>query len=642
MVATAPAHAGNENPLPKVIDLVRKDADAQRALETARLVYSTDRWFTFPKFEQTATALKQRLEQGGLSDVEIEGAVADGKTQAGFWTMPLAWDAAQARLELISPERELLCDYQTTPASLGMWSASTAPEGVEAEVIDPEQSGWSKAKGKLVLTSRNSASLKAKLVESGALGAINGFSENPSLRDGRQWINAWGDNGWGFLKTSTPLLSFSVSPAQAERLRALLASGKPVKVHATVATRYYEGRYPWVTGILPGTHRQEEVMVLGHTSEQGAQDNATGVAAMTEALHLLSSLVEQGKLPRPRRSIRVLLMPELYGSMSYIQRHRDRMKNVAAAMTVDTPAASYDDAGTEYTFYLNPHAGSAYVDGLILQIARSYYGKSRPWHWSPSMPGTDSYLSDPEIGIPTVWPYSGTGPVTHHNSKDVLETIDTRSLRDLVCLIATYLYINASADGRDAQWLSQVALDFATQRIVEEGAAGAGAALAGNQASAARSFARIDYLADRGRQSILSVLRVVPPDQQSSAKQQLQPTLELLDRQKQLQRDRLAGLGIQSETQSDLRPAAADASKIIVKRKRVGTLPLDDLPQSQWEGWPSGAWDTLVTAALYWCDGHRNVAEVARLTQLELGPTNFDFVGYFRFLERHGYVEFVH
>ena len=32
-------------------------------------------------------------------------------------------------------------------------------------------------------------------------------------------------------------------------------------------------------------------------------------------------------------------------------------------------------------------------------------------------------------------------------------------------------------------------------------------------------------------------------------------------------------------------------------------------------------------------------AEVARLTRLELGPTNFDFVGYFRFLAKHGYVE---
>ena len=31
-------------------------------------------------------------------------------------------------------------------------------------------------------------------MKAGAIGAINAFTENPSLQDGRQWINAWGDH----------------------------------------------------------------------------------------------------------------------------------------------------------------------------------------------------------------------------------------------------------------------------------------------------------------------------------------------------------------------------------------------------------------------------------------------------------------
>jgi hypothetical protein len=34
-------------------------------------------------------------------------------------------------------------------------------------------------------------------------------------------------------------------------------------------------------------------------------------------------------------------------------------------------------------------------------------------------------------------------------------------------------------------------------------------------------------------------------------------------------------------------------------------------------------------SALNWCDGTRNLAEVIRLTALEMGAQNFDFVGYF-------------
>ena len=45
-------------------------------------------------------------------------------------------------------------------------------------------------------------------------------------------------------------------------------------------------------------------------------------------------------------------------------------------------------------------------------------------------------------------------------------------------------------------------------------------------------------------------------------------------------------------------------------------------------------------AALYWCDGKRDLGEVIRLTELEMGPNDIDFVDYFRFLERKGYVEF--
>ena len=78
---------------------------------------------------------------------------------------------------------------------------------------------------------------------------------------------------------------------------------------------------------------------------------------------------------------------------------------------------------------------------------------------------------------------------------------------------------------------------------------------------------------------------------------------------------------------------------MIVKRKRIGTLPLDDIPLDRREGYPSGAWAAVPTIALYWCDGHRNLAEVIRLTEMELGPVKFDFAGYFRFLQKHGYVE---
>ncbi|MEJ7607452.1 MAG: M28 family peptidase [Bryobacteraceae bacterium] len=327
--------------------------------------------------------------------------------------MPLAWDVKQASLRMTSPHRTELCDYTSVPTCLGMWSGPTPPQGLSAELVDASTAPKESWKGKLVLTDKNSAGYKSELVRAGALGAVNGFSENPAMLDGRQWINAWGDDGWGYIRTSTPLLSYSITPRQAAALRALLAAGQKVSLHAVAETRFYQGRYPWVTAVLPGTSPDEEVLVLGHTAEQGAQDNATGVAAMVEAVATLSRLIGNGSLPRPRRTIRILLMPEVYGSLSYVSAQLDRMRRTVAALTIDTPAASYDFAGTEYTAYANPHVAASWTDPLIRRVAEACLPAGRRVHTSEHTTGTDAYLGDPLIGVPDVWLYSGTGPVTH-------------------------------------------------------------------------------------------------------------------------------------------------------------------------------------------------------------------------------------
>jgi len=88
-------------------------------------------------------------------------------------------------------------------------------------------------------------------------------------------------------------------------------------------------------------------------------------------------------------------------------------------------------------------------------------------------------------------------------------------------------------------------------------------------------------------------------------------------------------------------PRNPEAEKIVVRRKRLGTITLDDLPVERREHYPAASFWGVPVSALYWCDGKRNLGEVIRLTNLEMGPQQFDFVGYFKFLEKHGYVEFV-
>jgi hypothetical protein len=105
-------------------------------------------------------------------------------------------------------------------------------------------------------------------------------------------------------------------------------------------------------------------------------------------------------------------------------------------------------------------------------------------------------------------------------------------------------------------------------------------------------------------------------------------------------RDRSTALGL--GTIVPVKPVPnAEAERIVVRRKRMGTITLDDLPREQRENFPAASFWGVPVSALYWCDGKRTLADVIRLTGLEMGPQQFDFVGYFKFLEKHGYVEFV-
>jgi hypothetical protein len=48
-----------------------------------------------------------------------------------------------------------------------------------------------------------------------------------------------------------------------------------------------------------------------------------------------------------------------------------------------------------------------------------------------------------------------------------------------------------------------------------------------------------------------------------------------------------------------------EAEKIVVHRKRMDTITLDDLPQQQRENWPAVSFWGVPVSALYWCDGRR-------------------------------------
>ena len=130
--------------------------------------------------------------------------------------------------------------------------------------------------------------------------------------------------------------------------------------------------------------------------------------------------------------------------------------------------------------------------------------------------------------MPDVWSYSGVGIETHHNSEDKPDTVDPRSLHDLITIIASYLYFNANAGETQVPWLADIHLTTYIRkwlRLLRLHSTPFDPEMRRREAMA---LIALTYLQDRGHDALLSVLRLVPAGRRDALRQSLAPELKQL------------------------------------------------------------------------------------------------------------------
>lgn len=143
------------------------------------------------------------------------------------------------------------------------------------------------------------------------------------------------------------------------RIARLLQGGRTVDVELDIVNRVHEdGRTAYnVVAEIPGTDIAREVVMLGAHLDSwhaatGATDNASGSAAMLEAVRILTAIGVQ-----PRRTIRIALWSGeeqgLLGSKAYVAEHFG---------TFESPRPGYED----FAGYVNIDTGTGRVRGLAV------------------------------------------------------------------------------------------------------------------------------------------------------------------------------------------------------------------------------------------------------------------------------------
>jgi len=300
-------------------------------------------------FRAAAERVRDRAREYGLSEVEILELPADGTVFYGTQRSRPAWDAEFAELweqreeggKWVDGER--IASWETRPIVLAQDSASGEVAAGLVDVGSGAAEGdyaGKDVRGKLVLASAQPGAVYPLAVDRFGAAGIVSYAQN-------QVTGWWKEDEnlvrWGHLLTfpAPKTFAFMVSLKTARGWQERMASGKPVRLRASVKAGQHPGSYSIATGVIPGSNRgadrQHEIVLSCHLDHQrpGANDNASGCATILEVARSLAKLVREGKLERPARTIRFVWPPEIEGTTSLLNARPEIAARALAVIHMD-------------------------------------------------------------------------------------------------------------------------------------------------------------------------------------------------------------------------------------------------------------------------------------------------------------------
>lgn len=375
------------------LDALKGNLDGERAKKHTMEISKYNRSPGSSGFHDALEYVAERMRELPLDTVKVEKYSLDGKTKALGWELYPAWEALKGSVEVASPVNQVLVSYPETPTCIPWWSASTSPEGVEAEIVDVgygtelEDYEGKGVKGKIALATGDNPddtvrAYDVAVEEFGAIGLITdcligpipGFRSRELTPDfvSLQRLPRKFNHGWGVVIPST----------KGKLLRELLAKG-PVIVKVKLETKTWEGEGENLIATIKGAENpKEEVIVIGHlTSTKPGANCASGPALMIEVARTLSTLIGDQKTPRPKRTIKFLFVAEGLGTQAYLAAHGDEMSDAIGGICLCGMAQDQQLCKSSLVMFRTPDSVPSFMNDLTFDfLERSSRGVLPPIH----------------------------------------------------------------------------------------------------------------------------------------------------------------------------------------------------------------------------------------------------------------------
>ncbi|HUT79923.1 MAG TPA: DUF4910 domain-containing protein [Candidatus Bathyarchaeia archaeon] len=496
----------------KILSIITKEFSGENAKELTAGIANFHRIQSSPGFRAAANYCQSKLNDYKIPYVSILSYPAKGNNTYWGYPIPKEWNINSASLALIEPKgnEKNLCRFFEVPCSVIQRSKATPKEGIVGEVVilpnglDEKAMSEYDIKGKFILTDDPDLN-KLRLIAINKLGAagiiydlvseLKPIRTRANFPTAKRYTSFW----YGSKGEEGDALGFVLSAEQGDELRKLIKKiekenlerkdkkepEKKVKVQAKIDASFYNGEMEVVECFIPGEIEDgKEILAVAHLChpKPSAVDNASGCGIIIETARTLKTLIANGQLKKPKRSIRFLLMAEFTGTYCYLATHEDKIENFIAGINLDMVGADQTVGGGRTLVMEKTHIAlpsyvndvlSAIVDEAAKEVINfqgtGAYATFKYANDQPFSGGSDHYLLGyPDIGIGTPmfiqWPDR-----YYHTSEDTIEKVSPEILHLVGSLTATYCYFLANAELPDILWSAQEIAAKGRERITNYG-----------------------------------------------------------------------------------------------------------------------------------------------------------------------------
>jgi hypothetical protein len=308
-------------------------------------------------FREAETVARLAREYG-FSNVAIED-YPTGQT----------WQPIVGELWMTSPKSVKIYDIHDIPESL----ASTNANGdISGELISVGQGTQAEfdgkdLKGKFVLSLAPSGlgGVYTRAVAAGAIGAL-GIS---AIGAGNRAVD-YPDAIVSTNASAQPgTAAWALSPKSARELETWLNRGQKVTIRSMTRSEQVPNKQEIVHAEIPGDgSTTQEVAIGGHLFEgyikQGANDDNSGCALTLEIGRTYIKLMNEGKLPRPRRTINFQWVQEISGTNAWFVAHPDKQKVIIGDLNFDMEAIRLTQSRSYWILQRTPDTFPSYINDI--------------------------------------------------------------------------------------------------------------------------------------------------------------------------------------------------------------------------------------------------------------------------------------